>query len=173
MCLGGKFPKRGEGQEKTGHPFGCPVVREAGVEPARPCEHWHLKPASLPIPPLAHLVVERCCSAQDVYYHRSPSMSTTFCEKNKKICRFGKRRKSRPHSGYTRWGLLIYREGISRRRRPAWPCPDPHGLAGRRPAHGRWSARRPGCRTRCSGVAGGRGGTGAAGTSRHRGPCPD
>ena len=29
------------------------VVREAGVEPARPCEHWHLKPASLPIPPLA------------------------------------------------------------------------------------------------------------------------
>ena len=38
-----------------GHPFGCPfvLVREAGVEPARPCEHWHLKPASLPIPPLA------------------------------------------------------------------------------------------------------------------------
>ena len=31
------------------------VVREAGVEPARPCEHWHLKPASLPIPPLAQL----------------------------------------------------------------------------------------------------------------------
>ena len=30
------------------------LVREAGVEPARPCEHWHLKPASLPIPPLAH-----------------------------------------------------------------------------------------------------------------------
>ncbi len=30
------------------------MVREAGVEPARPCEHWHLKPASLPIPPLAH-----------------------------------------------------------------------------------------------------------------------
>ena len=30
------------------------VVREAGVEPARPCEHWHLKPASLPIPPLVH-----------------------------------------------------------------------------------------------------------------------
>ena len=29
------------------------LVREAGVEPARPCEHWHLKPASLPIPPLA------------------------------------------------------------------------------------------------------------------------
>ena len=32
------------------------LVREAGVEPARPCEHWHLKPASLPIPPLAQAV---------------------------------------------------------------------------------------------------------------------
>ena len=32
----------------------APMVREAGVEPARPCEHRHLKPASLPIPPLAH-----------------------------------------------------------------------------------------------------------------------
>ena len=31
------------------------LVREAGVEPARPCEHWHLKPASLPIPPLAQM----------------------------------------------------------------------------------------------------------------------
>ena len=35
------------------------LVREAGVEPARPCEHRHLKPASLPIPPLAHLL--NCC----------------------------------------------------------------------------------------------------------------
>ncbi len=32
------------------------MVREAGLEPARPCEHWHLKPASLPIPPLARVV---------------------------------------------------------------------------------------------------------------------
>ena len=32
------------------------LVREAGVEPARPCEHRHLKPASLPIPPLAQAV---------------------------------------------------------------------------------------------------------------------
>ena len=30
------------------------MVREGGFEPPRPCEHWHLKPASLPIPPLAH-----------------------------------------------------------------------------------------------------------------------
>lgn len=36
---------------------GFPLVREAGVEPARPCEHWHLKPASLPIPPLARVAL--------------------------------------------------------------------------------------------------------------------
>ena|GEM_PF-3542191 len=35
------------------------LVREGGVEPPRPCEHWHLKPASLPIPPLAQVVVIR------------------------------------------------------------------------------------------------------------------
>ena len=27
------------------------LVPGAGLEPARPCEHWHLKPARLPIPP--------------------------------------------------------------------------------------------------------------------------
>ena len=41
-------------EKQKGHPLDVLfVVREAGVEPARPCEHWHLKPASLPIPPLA------------------------------------------------------------------------------------------------------------------------
>jgi hypothetical protein len=29
------------------------TVREGGLEPPRPFEHWHLKPARLPIPPLA------------------------------------------------------------------------------------------------------------------------
>ena len=29
----------------------CPLVREGGLEPPRPCDHWHLK--RLPIPPLA------------------------------------------------------------------------------------------------------------------------
>ena len=28
------------------------LVHEVGLEPTRPCEHRHLKPASLPIPPL-------------------------------------------------------------------------------------------------------------------------
>ena len=48
---------KGEKQKRTSKRMSFFVVREAGVEPARPCEHWHLKPASLPIPPLAHWVV--------------------------------------------------------------------------------------------------------------------
>ena len=30
-------------------------MREGGLEPPHPCEYWHLKPARLPIPPLAHV----------------------------------------------------------------------------------------------------------------------
>ena len=55
------------------------LVREAGVEPARPCEHWHLKPASLPIPPLAQVAELRCSSARCLYYHTSARMSIFFC----------------------------------------------------------------------------------------------
>src|SRR4051795_11146754 len=36
-----------------------PVVREGGVEPPRPCGHWNLNPARLPIPPPAHWVCLR------------------------------------------------------------------------------------------------------------------
>ena len=32
---------------------------ETGLEPARPCEHWSLKPARLPIPPLGHFAVAK------------------------------------------------------------------------------------------------------------------
>ena len=57
-------------------------MHEAGVEPARPCEHWHLKPASLPIPPLVHLAGVEDFSvtrlAQDVIYHCLTRMSTYF-----------------------------------------------------------------------------------------------
>lgn len=34
----------------------CSMVREGGVEPPRPCGHWNLNPARLPIPPPAHWV---------------------------------------------------------------------------------------------------------------------
>ena len=67
--------------------YGDELVREAGVEPARPCEHWHLKPASLPIPPLAQVVLRR--SAQEIYYHRMSPVSTLFslffCVREKKL----------------------------------------------------------------------------------------
>ena len=96
---------------KTGHPFGCPVVREVGVEPTRPCEHWHLKPASLPIPPLAHLAVERCCSAQDVYYHRAPGMSTDFLRKNEKIFILSNQAKNHSPQRFALWGVCIKGEG--------------------------------------------------------------
>jgi hypothetical protein len=35
------------------------AVREGGVEPPRPCGHWNLNPARLPIPPPAHWVCPR------------------------------------------------------------------------------------------------------------------
>ena len=57
-------------------------MHEAGVEPARPDEHWHLKPASLPIPPLVHLAGVEDFSAtrlaQDVIYRCLTRMSTEF-----------------------------------------------------------------------------------------------
>ena len=72
---GGGRLRRPEPKTK-GHPYGCPfvLVREAGVEPARPCEHWHLKPASLPIPPLAH--IRRCFSARKILPHSFPRVNT-------------------------------------------------------------------------------------------------
>ena len=63
------------------------LVREAGVEPARPCEHWHLKPASLPIPPLAHpYCFAPFRSAQERYYHSSTKVSRAKLKKYKKFC---------------------------------------------------------------------------------------
>src|SRR5581483_7298217 len=37
-------------------PFVVLLVREGGVESPRPCGHWNLNPARLPIPPPAHRV---------------------------------------------------------------------------------------------------------------------
>lgn len=33
-------------------PYGVQLIPAAGVEPARPCGHWILSPARLPVPPL-------------------------------------------------------------------------------------------------------------------------
>ena len=57
------------------------LVREAGVEPARPCEHWHLKPASLPIPPLARGVCAVLFSASSILPQSFASVNT-FLQKN-------------------------------------------------------------------------------------------
>ena len=43
--------------QKEGHPFGCPSWCARGESnPHARNEHRHLKPASLPIPPLAHFI---------------------------------------------------------------------------------------------------------------------
>ena len=65
----GRAALRAAEPKTKGHPFGCPfvLVREAGVEPARPCEHWHLKPASLPIPPLAQVGRSLCINRNEQY----------------------------------------------------------------------------------------------------------
>ena len=49
-----------------------PMVREGGLEPPRPCRHWHLKPARLPIPPLAHVGSREPTSRE---YHAPPPCS--------------------------------------------------------------------------------------------------
>ena len=36
------------------------LVRARGLEPPRPCEHWHLKPAWLPITARAHDQIFQC-----------------------------------------------------------------------------------------------------------------
>ena len=37
-------------------PYGVQLIPAAGVEPARPCGHWILSPARLPIPPRRQIV---------------------------------------------------------------------------------------------------------------------
>ena len=66
------------------------LVREAGVEPARPCEHWHLKPASLPIPPLARGVCAVLFSASSILPQSFTSVNIFFAKKSffrkKNVC---------------------------------------------------------------------------------------
>jgi len=119
------------------------------------------------------LVVERCCSAQDVYYHRTYRMSTAFLRKNEKNFILSNRAKNHSPQHFALWGVCIKRMQFSPRTRPVYRCQDRRRSAGNRPAPWRWSARRREHRTRCSEVAGGRGETGAAGTSRFRVPHPD
>ena len=61
------------------------MVREAGVEPARPCEHRHLKPASLPIPPLAQ-AVDVLLLRTGCIIPRGKGAVNSFFEKNEKSC---------------------------------------------------------------------------------------
>ena len=58
----GTPPRTAPGHAKRAASEGCRPfdgVREGGVEPPRPCGHWNLNPARLPIPPPAHWVCLR------------------------------------------------------------------------------------------------------------------
>jgi hypothetical protein len=49
-------PSRNSSRAPRGTRGPAVSVREGGVEPPRPCGHWNLNPARLPIPPPAHRV---------------------------------------------------------------------------------------------------------------------
>src|SRR6187200_612550 len=50
-------------------------VREGGVEPPRPFGHWHLKPARLPIPPLARDAASEDADSTSRGYHAASRRS--------------------------------------------------------------------------------------------------
>ncbi len=54
------YEEKGEGSIKNLHL----LVPGAGIEPARYCYHWCLRPARLPIPPSGRLIIHRCRSAK-------------------------------------------------------------------------------------------------------------
>ena len=60
-----------------------------GLEPTRSCDHRHLKPARLPIPPLLHIRFSQFLAGraaqQDVSYQHSFQKSTPFFRFLKKI----------------------------------------------------------------------------------------
>ena len=92
FCMSGDGNERGHAVQRV-----LLVVHEAGVEPARPCEHWHLKPASLPIPPLVHQVgVEEFRSsfgASDTIPRLPPEVNTFLPENPKSFSEEMRRKK--------------------------------------------------------------------------------
>ena len=53
------------------------IVREGGLEPPRPCGHWHLEPARLPIPPLARSVCSPHVQPECIRYVKTTEKSLT------------------------------------------------------------------------------------------------
>ena len=59
-----------------------------GLEPTRSCDHRHLKPARLPIPPLLHfLCFSRVPDCLIIIQHIFPNVNTNF-QKNLKNFKF-------------------------------------------------------------------------------------
>ncbi len=68
------------------------LVREGGLEPPRPEGHRHLKPARLPIPPLARVerrsvaASEQSCVGFGDEPHRTPQHLPRFAPRNRAVC---------------------------------------------------------------------------------------
>ena len=66
------------------------IMQEMGLEPTRSCDHRHLKPARLPIPPLLHFL--SCGSHvpfnKTYHYQMIPNLSTAFFKFFQKISNF-------------------------------------------------------------------------------------
>src|SRR5262249_50272277 len=54
LCTGKRRGRPAQKKQITGV-----MVPRKGLEPSRPCGHWHLKPARLPIPPPGHRLLGR------------------------------------------------------------------------------------------------------------------
>ncbi len=54
-------------------------VREEGLEPSHPEGHRHLKPARLPIPPLARVLLEGIVSTLDLRKSATCSLMVVSC----------------------------------------------------------------------------------------------
>ena len=59
------------------------LVGEGGLEPPHPCEYWHLKPARLPIPPLARVEPHNRSNFANRTQHRFGQRGATDCANKK------------------------------------------------------------------------------------------
>ena len=57
------------------------LVRVVGFEPTRPCGHWHLKPARLPVPTHPRIKIQQSPTEYIILYHNTFDLSSTFSKK--------------------------------------------------------------------------------------------
>lgn len=116
--------------------YGAPVVREGGVEPPRPCGHWNLNPARLPIPPPAHWV---CPPAPFLPARRLPT-PRTLARPRGWIHIPSRRAPWSPPGAPPRGRARVWTDTRSRINLVPVPPVSPGAGRGPRPGAGHWSA---------------------------------